>query len=394
MNILYTITAYPPSIGGAQLLAHNLAKKMSQKNTVQVISLWDRFRTDWLLGTTLFAENDDKKYVVDKVPVHRLGFSFREKNRLLIPVLYYYLSMKKAITQISPPIETKISHYVNKVDVINNFRIGREPISYASFHAARKAGKPFFFTPVHHPAWKGWRYQAYIDLYRMADGIIALTEAEKKVLSSFGVDERNIFVTGMGPILSCEWETNKIQKDHHIEGPTVLFLGQHYFYKGFSHLLEAAQLVWKEIPEAHFVFMGPGQKKMERIFNRYNDRRIHKLGQVDLVTKTSALAACSLLCVPSTQESFGGVYTEAWSFGKPVIGCNIPAVAEVIEDGINGFLVNQNSSDIANKIIELLKDPSAADHMGMAGKRKVETRYNWDKIAELTSSAYLTKLGT
>jgi glycosyltransferase involved in cell wall biosynthesis len=58
-----------------------------------------------------------------------------------------------------------------------------------------------------------------------------------------------------------------------------------------------------------------------------NDPRILELGSVDLQTKTDALEACTLLCLPSTQESFGGVYTEAWSFKKPVIGCDIPAVS-------------------------------------------------------------------
>ena len=55
------------------------------------------------------------------------------------------------------------------------------------------------------------------------------------------------------------------------------------------------------------------------------DPRLIELGTVDLQQKTNALAACTLLCLPSTQESFGGVFTEAWSFEKPVIGANIPA---------------------------------------------------------------------
>jgi hypothetical protein len=35
----------------------------------------------------------------------------------------------------------------------------------------------------------------------------------------------------------------------------------------------------------------------------------------------------------------GGVYTEAWSFCKPVIGCPIPAVSELIVEGVDGCLV-------------------------------------------------------
>jgi len=101
-----------------------------------------------------------------------------------------------------------------------------------------------------------------------------------------------------------------------------------------------------------------------------------------------ALAACQVLCVPSIQESFGGVYTEAWSFGKPVIGARIPAVTDVIDDGVDGFLVEQHPAEIADRIVLLLEDESAAQCMGAAGKAKVVRRYTWDVIAQRTLAAY------
>jgi glycosyltransferase involved in cell wall biosynthesis len=94
--------------------------------------------------------------------------------------------------------------------------------------------------------------------------------------------------------------------------------------------------------------------------------------------------------VPSTQESFGGVYTEAWTFSKPVIGCRIPAVSEVINDGENGLLVEQNASDIAAKILQLLEDEAAALKMGNSGREKVTKEYSWEKIAEKTEDVYRT----
>ncbi|MCA9873193.1 MAG: glycosyltransferase family 4 protein, partial [Anaerolineales bacterium] len=173
-----------------------------------------------------------------------------------------------------------------------------------------------------------------------------------------------------------------------IDGPCILFLGQHYAYKGYSQLLQAADAVWRRVPEAHFVFIGPPVGQSEREFAAKPDRRIHRLGRVDLQEKSNALAACTLLCVPSTQESFGGVYTEAWQFGKPVIGGNITAVSDVIDNGYNGYLVNQTSSDIADKIIDLLCNPEHAKVMGERGKKKLEDRYTWERLAQLTLSAY------
>ena len=173
-----------------------------------------------------------------------------------------------------------------------------------------------------------------------------------------------------------------------MDGPIILFLGQHFLYKGFVQLLQAAPIVWKKIPEANFVFIGPDVDHSEKYFQGEVDPRVHRLGQVDLQTKTNALAACTLLCVPSIQESFGGVYTEAWSFQKPVIGCPIPAVSEVISDGVDGYLADQMPQAIAERIIDLLQNPSKATEMGKAGCRKVEEKYSWNRVAQLTEEAY------
>ena len=176
------------------------------------------------------------------------------------------------------------------------------------------------------------------------------------------------------------------------EAPLVLFLGQKYRYKGYEALAAAAQIVWAKLPETYFLFIGPQTPASKKFFARQHDLRLIELGQVDLPQKTDALAACTLLCLPSTQESFGGVYTEAWSFGKPVIGANIPAVAEVIDDGVNGYLVSPIPDEIAEKISYLLNHPAIAYQLGQAGRQKVIEKYSWDKLAQKTEEIYTTVL--
>jgi len=388
MNLLYTLTAYPPSIGGAQLYTHHLAQQMLVRHSVQVVSQWDDNRTDWLLGTTLLAPMRDRNYSIDGIDVHRIGLSWWEKLRIVPCLPIYYPLMNIALPPIAGCIERHLSPYAAQADLVHNVRIGREAISYASFQVARKRDIPFVLTPVHHPRWVGWRYRPYIKLYAMADIILALTNVEKQTLAKLGVSEERIFVTGMGPILAEQAYPERFLSEHEIDGPMILFLGQQYRYKGYREVLRAAPLVWERVREAHFVFIGPAVGRSESDFGAQSDRRIHYLGRVDLQTKTDALAACTLLCVPSRQESFGGVYVEAWSFGKPVIGCDIPAVAEVISDCIDGYLVAQEPAQIAERICHLLLHPDHALVMGQAGQRKLTARYTWDRIAELTERAY------
>jgi len=388
MNLLYPITTYPPSTGGAQLYLHRIAVQLQAHHRVQVVSHWDNNRTDWLLGTTLRAPTVAGDYLIDGVPVHRIGLSAWEKLSISPFVPIYYPLMDVALPPIAALIERQLMPFAKDADLVHTVRLGREGISQAAYSVARRRDLPFVLTPVHHPRWVGWRYRAFLRLYRAADAVFALTEAERRTLSALGVAEERIHVTGTGPVLAEHADGAAFRRRHKLDGPLVLFLGQHYAYKGFRQLLDAAPLVWRRVPEARFVFIGPPVRGSERAFSERADPRIIRLGRVDLQEKTDALAACDLLCVPSMQESFGGVYTEAWSMGKPVIGCPIPAVSEVISDGDDGYLVPQAPAQIAERVIELLLDKGRAEMMGAAGRRKVEQRYTWEQLAQRTEAVY------
>ncbi|MEA5464690.1 glycosyltransferase family 4 protein [Leptothoe sp. PORK10 BA2] len=387
MRLLYTLTAYPPSIGGAQIHTHLLAQAIGQKNRVQVMCHWDHNRTDWLLGTTL-KQPSAKDYTLDSIPVHRLGYGRLDKLRLLPWLPFYYPLMAVALPPIARRIQQQLSPFAQKADVIHNVRIGREGLSYASLQTARHYDIPFVLTPVHHPRWVGWRYRAYLQLYQQAAAIIALTPSEKKILIELKVAPEKIHVTGIGPVLANTADGNRFRTHYGIDGPMVLFLGQHYPYKGFSQLLQARDQVWAQYSDTRFVFIGPSVQNSEQVFTELADARILRLGTVDLQTKTDALAACDLLCVPSNQESFGGVFTEAWSFKKPVIGGRIPAIQDVITEDTDGYLVGQTSGEIADRIIDLLAQPIKAMAMGEAGYRKVKSRYTWSVLATKTQNVY------
>ena len=389
MNILFSLTAYPPAIGGAQLLMHQLARELSTRHRIQVIAQWDTNRTDWLLGTTLNAPHQVRAYEVDGVSVRCITLSDEARRRLMPWVLAYYAVQGPALRRIANALAAEIAPWAAQAELIHNCRIGREGLSYASFKLARERDVPFVLTPVHHPRWESWLHRYYHRLYHRADAVIALTEAERQTLIRLGVDERRVFVTGMGPVVAETHDGRRFRNQHHLgDAPLVLFLAQKYVYKGVAALLSAAQLVWQRLPEVRFAFVGPRTSYSRRLFASVSDVPILELDTVSLQEKTDALAACTLLCVPSTQESFGGVYTEAWSFGKPVIGCNIPAVAEVITDGDDGYLVAQEPEQIAERICHLLLHPAQAQAMGAAGQRKVKAQYTWQQIAERTEQAY------
>ena len=78
--------------------------------------------------------------------------------------------------------------------------------------AQHKHKDPFVFVPYHHPRWVGWNYREYLNLYRQADALIALTQVEKQTLVSLGVAEERIFVTGFGPIIAEQAYPDQFRK--------------------------------------------------------------------------------------------------------------------------------------------------------------------------------------
>jgi glycosyltransferase involved in cell wall biosynthesis len=388
MNILYTITSFSPATGGAQSHLHQLTRQLVSRHSLKITSFWDKNRTDWLFGTTLKASEVSRNYQVDNIPVHVLHLDREQKQYILPYALLYYFIMPIAVKKIASQLIGQLKEISSSSQLVHNIRLGREPISYASLQLAHEQHIPFVFTPLHHPRWKGLRYQVFHQLYRDADALIALTTAEKEYLISIGARADNIFVIGTGPVLASSAHPKIFLEDYPQNVPIVLFLGQHYEYKGYLQLLEAAPLVWEKFPETRFVFIGPSVRSSEEHFPNTKDHRIIRLGNVNLQTKTDALAACTLLCVPSTQESFGGVYTEAWSFKKPVIGCPIPAVSEVITNGKDGYLVEQDPAQIAERIIYLIEYPGVASEMGTAGYNKVQARFTWEILAARLEEIY------
>jgi glycosyltransferase involved in cell wall biosynthesis len=389
-TILYTTTSYLPAIGGAQLHTHQIASRLAHHHDVRVVTLWDSHRTDWLWGTTLNAPTEPKSYTVDGIPVDRITLTTAERKKIKPFVWLYYAAKPLAIRQIAAAFEPKIEERASKASLIHNVRIGREPLSEASLRVARRLGIPFVLAPYHHPRWSGWFYRAYHRLYRQADALLALTDVERQTLIDLGVAPARVFVIGNGPNLADTANGPGFRQRFNIptDAPLVLFVGQKLRYKGFEALVAAADQIWAKWPDVWFVFIGPRTTLSKRFFDQHRHRCIIELDTVDLQTKTDALDACTLLCLPSTQESFGGVFAEAWSLGKPVIGANIPAVREVIDDGVDGYLVEATAGQITDRIGYLLENPSIAVKMGQAGRQKTQEKYAWDKVVANTEAAY------
>jgi glycosyltransferase involved in cell wall biosynthesis len=171
--------------------------------------------------------------------------------------------------------------------------------------------------------------------------------------------------------------------------PMVLFIGRRDEGKGFPALLQAWKSVLLQNPGAVLVLAGPGEARALGI----PDDSFMDLGVPEEGTKASALAACDIFCLPSAHESFGIVFAEAWSYGKPVICGPAPASREWIQDGVTGLHSTQDPSAVAAAISRLLADSELRSRMGAAGRELQQTRLTWDAVMRIHAQVFASENG-
>jgi spore coat protein SA len=159
----------------------------------------------------------------------------------------------------------------------------------------------------------------------------------------------------------------------------VIFAGRLIPDKGVMELLNAFEIVLKEIPTARlFIYGASGNYKDPHFSTAYEQSLLAKAasmpagsvkfaGYVPNIELGSHYIQANVAVFPSLcKESFGMVALEAMRCGTPVVASRQPGFEELISPGGNGLLVDdpQNIESLANAIVHILEDPYLAQSMG------------------------------
>ena len=148
--------------------------------------------------------------------------------------------------------------------------------------------------------------------------------------------------------------------------------------KGIEQYLEAAQYIRKKYSNTRFHICGfceQGYKEKIELLNRQGVVIYH--GLVSDMTEIYKMLSCTVL--PTYYpEGISNVLLESAASGRPIITTNRPGCREVIDDGINGYVIKEkNSKDLIEKIEKFLQlSIDERRKMGIAGRRKVEKEFN------------------
>ncbi len=252
---------------------------------------------------------------------------------------------------------------------------------------ARRRGARFTVWPAVHPGqWGDDRID--LRLYASADAVFCQSRHEASQLEALGLDRQKIVLCGLPPMCLPERDGGDLRAQWGAERPVVLFLGRRDRAKGYPALLEAWRTVLQRHPSALLVLAGPSDPTEKPPEINLPEGTFVDLGIPDEETKARALAACDVFCLPSAHESFGIVYVEAWSYGKPVVCGTAPAAREWIRDGETGLHTTGHPADIAETLGRLLDNADLRNRLGEAGRKFQHSALTWEIISRIHLEAF------
>lgn len=402
MKILHVVQGYTPAIGGTEHLIQRVSEELVAQFGDEV---------------TVFTTNCYSAEAFSTPPLPRMPAGWEEINGVRLRRFPVASRLSQPFVRLSQNLHLPGSQYFRTIyngPIIPGLRRAIQQDDFdlavaASFplmhmfttlHAAHRTHRPCVMIGCLHPA-DAWGYDRPV-IYRAiqkADAYVSLTAHEANYVVSRGADEDKVSVIGAGTDLEQFEGIDQRTARQHLgipaDVPLIGFVGQVAWRKGVETLVRAMRQVWQHFPTAHLLIAGaktlyeqhlaalitglPPEER-QKILLRYN------FPETD---KPHIFAALDVLAYPSSFESFGIAYIEAWVVEKPVIGCKNGAVPFVIDAGRDGLLINFGDvAALGEAILLLLQNPAWAHRLGQQGRQKVLERYNWPEVARRFRQVY------
>jgi len=222
--------------------------------------------------------------------------------------------------------------------------------------------------------------------------VIVLSEQMRETLLNIGLPKDRIRIIENAVFLPDEsiWNhaSNEGQPTRHDTNKiTVIFLNRIDVQKGILELVDAARNVCENNSQVQCLIYGPDTPDAKTIRDRIHDMKmseqIRLSGPVVDQEKENAYLSADIYVLPSYIEGMPIGLLEAASYGLPCIVSAVGGVPAVIEDGVNGLLIEPRDVDgLRNAMKKLIDDPALRRELGTRARRTIETRFSWDQSAK------------
>ena len=216
------------------------------------------------------------------------------------------------------------------------------------------------------------------DFPNSADCVVVPTRAVAEVLRSYGVRRPiEVIPTGIDLDLIDGSPRASVRPLYGIpEGvPVVAFAGRIAREKSVDSLIRALGLLSRRLPEAHLLFVGGGPwyaPCRDLAASLGLAERVHFTGYLSRLQVFDCLAASQAFAFPSLTDTQGVAVLEAMALKCPPVVVRSGAVADVVEDGVNGLVVEPTDEALAEGLAAMLESADLRHRVAGQARQRAE----------------------
>jgi glycosyltransferase involved in cell wall biosynthesis len=357
----------PKHLGGVEIATYNIASHLAKKgHQVHVITLWDSGLPE--VG------------IEQGFTVHRIRLPRVKSIGVLIFWFRILLSLKK--------IDYDIIH------------VQSVTIALPAYLAGKFFKKPYLVCGHGFDLYFPWRFKKIISklIMKNASAVIALTENMRKDMQKIYPREVLVIPNGIdGDKFAVLSNKEALRKKIGVNNSDkiIVFVGTLRPVKNVKSLVRAIPILIPEEPNIKLILVGGGSQVdylRKMVKELHLEKSVSFTGEISNEKAISYLTAADIFVLPSLSEGFSIVSLEAMACGLPVIATKVGVLPEIIENGVNGFLIDSGEpKEIAEKVLQLLGSEDLREEISENNKRKAKD-YNWTNIIQRLEEAYQNHL--
>lgn len=365
MKIVIVASDYAPTIGGVQTAVRHIARNATARgHTVIILS-------------SLPSREVPTQESVDGVPVYRFDWGRRPLWSLPIRAVQTLVGMARVLRAFKPDVVYVHFLTINALYVLLLHYVLR----FTLVVSAR--GNDIQGIPLRS------RLQRWMlpRLFARANAILFCSSYVQRDAAPYlkrASPHAYVGVVGDG----FDPDEFREPRPYTYPAPYILAMGRLVHKKGFDLLIRAFAQIADAFPRAHLLIAGDGEERaaLEQLIDALNLRaRVRLLGFTDRPTSIALFWGCEFFVLSSRLEPFGIVVAEAMAARKAVLATKSGGVVDLVQDGVNGLLVEPTVEALADGIRRLLAHPDEARAMGERAHQTIQ-RHTWAAVTD----AYLT----
>jgi glycosyltransferase involved in cell wall biosynthesis len=223
-------------------------------------------------------------------------------------------------------------------------------------------------------------------------------DTRTQLLGSERGERASVIYNGVDTRVFRPFGSNVFSNMFDIDRDTLLvgYIGQITERKGVEYLIQALPLIRRHTANFKLLIIGGHRAEDEKYVSLIKGMVKELLLEDDVYftgvvqEMSPAINNLDIIVLPSLDERCSRVLLESLACGKPAVATRVGGTPEIIEDGLNGFLVNPADSEgMAEAVRKLLADRELRLAMGKAGRVKAERDFDLRKNLDTMRDVYL-----